>query len=220
MSSGGTRGRKIKAGLSAEEQDLWDHAASTMKPLRKAKGRVLDGADEAVFEPVAVKVRKGKGKAGLGAAGPLPGLPPVLGPVAVAKTVTKTPELAAFDRKSARRIRTGQVEIDARIDLHGMYQDEAHAALRRFLTSCYRNGARWVLVITGKGAPVRTGWFGDGGEPHGQEHGRAEPRGVLRRNVPRWLAEPDMRAIVVSYTQAAAGHGGEGAIYVQLRRAG
>ena len=99
-----------------------------------------------------------------------------------------------------------------------MYQDEAHAALRRFLTSCYRNGARWVLVITGKGGPQRTGWFGDGGEPHRHEHGRDEPRGVLRRNVPRWLAEPELRTIVVSYTQAAIGHGGEGAIYVQLRR--
>lgn len=212
---GSGRGRKIRSGLSEEEQALWDFAAESMQPLRKGKGRVLDGVDDAVFEPVAVRVRKGKVKPGEAAAA-LPGLPPA--PVPPATVAVKTPELAAFDRKSARRIRTGQIEIDARIDLHGMYQDEAHGALRRFLTSCYRNGARWVLVITGKGAPVRTGWFGDGGEPHRHDHWRDEPRGVLRRNVPRWLAEPDLRAIVVSYTQAAAGHGGEGAIYVQLRR--
>jgi DNA-nicking Smr family endonuclease len=213
MSSGSGRGRKTKTGLSDEEQELWDHAAASMKPLRKAKGRVLDGADEAVFEPVAVKARKkGKGAEGVAA---LPGLPAA---PAVAKKSAKTPELAAFDRKSARRIRSGQIEIDARIDLHGMYQDEAHAALRRFLFSCYSNGARWVLVITGKGAPRRTGWFSDEGDAHVHDHGRDEPRGVLRRNVPRWLGEPELRAIVVSYTQAAIGHGGEGAMYVQLRR--
>ena len=213
MSSSGGRGRRTKTGLSEEEQELWDHAAASMKPLRKAKGRVLDGADEAVFEPVAVKARK-KAKIVDGLAA-LPGLPAA---PAVAKKPAKTPELAAFDRKSARRIRSGQIEIDARIDLHGMYQDEAHAALRRFLFSCYSNGARWVLVITGKGAPRRTGWFSDDGDPHHRDLGRDEPRGVLRRNVPRWLGEPELRAIVVSYTQAAIGHGGEGAMYVQLRR--
>lgn len=215
MSSGGGRGRRTKTGLSDEEQELWDHAAASMKPLRKAKARVLDGADEAVFEPVAVKARKkAKGVEGLPA---LPGLP-VAPPTGAVKKPTKTPELAAFDRKSARRIRSGQIEIDARIDLHGMYQDEAHAALRRFLFSCYSNGARWVLVITGKGAPRRSGWFSDDGEAHTRDLGRDEPRGVLRRNVPRWLGEPELRAIVVSYTQAAIGHGGEGAMYVQLRR--
>ena len=214
MSSGGGRGRRTKTGLSDEEQDLWDHAAASMEPLRRSKARVLDGADEAVFEPVAVKLRKkGKGSEIVAA---LPGLPAA--PPAVAKKPVKTPELAAFDRKSARRIKTGQIEIDARIDLHGMYQDEAHGALLRFLFSCYSNGARWVLVITGKGAPSRSGWFSGDGEAHKLAHGRDEPRGVLRRNVPRWLGEPELRAIVVSYTQAAIGHGGEGAIYVQLRR--
>lgn len=213
MSSGGGRGRRPKTGLSEEEQELWDHAAASMKPLRRAKGRVLDGVDEAVFEPVAVKARKkAKHVEGLVA---LPGLPAT---PAAAKKPVKAPELAAFDRKSARRIRSGQIEIDARIDLHGMYQDEAHAALRRFLFSCYSNGARWVLVITGKGAPRRTGWFSDDGDAAHRDHGHEEPRGVLRRNVPRWLGEPELRAIVVSYTQAAIGHGGEGAMYVQLRR--
>ena len=179
-----------------------------------------------MFELVEVSTKRGT-KAALKTPPRLPGLParPVAPPAA--KTAHKTPELAAFDRKSARRIRAGHIEIDARLDLHGMFQEEAHSALRRFLFSCHANGARWVLVITGKGAPRRSGWFSDDGEPHRGDFGgdrgggnRDEPRGVLRRNVPRWLGEPDLRAIVVSYTQAAIGHGGEGAIYVQLRRRG
>ena len=221
---GPSRSRKPKTGLTVEEQDLWDHTAASMTPLRRAKDRVLDGADDAVFEPVQVATKRGVKAAEAGAT-LLPGLParPVMG--TAAKAVPKTPELSAFDRKSARRIRAGHILIDARLDLHGMYQAEAHGALRRFLVSCHGNGARWVLIITGKGAPRRTSWFADDGEPFGGHDGnrdghRDEPRGVLRRNVPRWLSEPELRAIVVSYTQAAIGHGGDGAIYVQLRKRG
>jgi DNA-nicking Smr family endonuclease len=105
--------------------------------------------------------------------------------------------------------------VEARIDLHGMRQSEAHAALRRFLFDAYAKGRRWVLVITGKGAPARSGRA-----PEEAEYGREEERGVLRRNVPRWLAEPELRAIVVGFTPAAVRHGGEGALYVQLRRPG
>jgi DNA-nicking Smr family endonuclease len=210
-------GRGTKAALTNEEQALWDHASQSMKPLRKPKGRVLDGADGAALEPV-VASAKARGKPGLDG---LPGLPkkPVLQPVPARVVAQVAPELAAFDRKSAKRLRAGHIEIDARLDLHGMYQDEAHAALRRFLLAGYANGARWMLVITGKGAPRRSGWFGENGEANACG-GYEEARGVLRRNVPRWLCEPDLRAIVVSYTQAAIAHGGEGAIYVQLRKRG
>ena len=117
-----------------------------------------------------------------------------------------------FTRKSARKLRSGQVEIEARIDLHGMRQNEAHAALRRFVLHCHNQDRRWVLVITGKGGPA------DARQNRDYGHSWSEPeRGVLRRNVPRWLAEPDLRAIVVSYTTAAIHHGGEGALYLQLR---
>lgn len=228
--SGGGRGKRPKSGLTAEEQLLWEHTARSMKPLRTAKSRVLDGADEAALEPVDVAPKR-RAKADKAAA-PLPGLPAA--PAAAAKKPAKTPELADFDRKAAKRLRGGRIEIEARLDLHGMREHEAHAELRRFLYSCQASGKRWVLVITGKGAPRRTGWFGDDGEPHvaqsdrgqGPDFGRDDPyggaasqrRGVIRRSVPRWLAEPDLRAIVVSYTQAAIQHGGEGAMYVQLRK--
>jgi DNA-nicking Smr family endonuclease len=134
-------------------------------------------------------------------------------PVPPSSHPKKVPPLADFNRKSARKLRSGQVEIEARIDLHGMRQSEAHTALRRFVLHCHSQDRRWVLVITGKGAPADRqralhGFEGAWGEPE---------RGVLRRNVPRWLAEPDLRAIVVSYTTAAIQHGGEGALYLQLR---
>jgi DNA-nicking Smr family endonuclease len=165
MKAGGKppgRGRKPKAGLTVEEQDLWDHAAASMKPLRRAKGRILDGADEAVFEPVEVTPKR-RVKAAIQTPPKHP--VPVIPPAVPAKPISRTPDLADFDRKSARRLRSGQIEIDARLDLHGMHQAEAHAALRRFLFSCHANGARWVLVITGKGAPRRSGWFSDSGDP-------------------------------------------------------
>ena len=121
------------------------------------------------------------------------------------------PELATFDRNSVRKIRGGRVEIEARVDLHGMRQDEAHAALRAFLGRCQSRGLRFVLVITGKGKPI-------GSENEFVFHPIAnEIAACLKRNVPRWLEEPDVRSIVVSYTTAAIRHGGEGALYVHLR---
>ena len=120
--------------------------------------------------------------------------------------------LADFDRKAVRRIRSGRIEIEARMDLHGMRQDEAYAALRGFLNSCHARGLRWVLIITGKGRASL-----DGDRELVTAGHLTAGRGVLRRSVPRWLAEPELRPIIVSYTTAATHHGGEGALYVQLR---
>jgi DNA-nicking Smr family endonuclease len=124
------------------------------------------------------------------------------------------PPIAAFDRKKVRKIRSGQVDIEARIDLHGMRQDEAHVALVGFLHRCQNKGQRWVLVITGKGK------LSDRYDEAPFDMTRQRERGVLKRNVPRWLDEPEIRALVVSYTTAAIQHGGEGALYVHLRKRG
>ena len=115
--------------------------------------------------------------------------------------------MAQFDRSSARKIRSGQKPIEARVDLHGMRQDEAHGELRAFLHRCQARGLRYVLVITGKGKASTSS----------DDMYVERERGVLRRNVPRWLEEPDLRRIVVSFATAAIQHGGEGAIYIQLR---
>jgi DNA-nicking Smr family endonuclease len=129
------------------------------------------------------------------------------------KTPPAAPPLSDLDRRKARKVGTGKVEIEGRIDLHGMRQAEAHAALRRFLLRCYAEGRRWVLIITGKGAPLRRSE-----DDAGLVSVRDDERGVLKRNVPRWLDEPELRAIVIGFTTAAIRHGGEGALYVQLRR--
>lgn len=89
--------------------------------------------------------------------------------------------------------------IEARLDLHGMTQDEAHRALTRFILRMHEAGRRAVLIVTGKGTRE------DGG-------------GVLRRAVPRWLAEPACRAVILAVSEAQPQHGGGGALYVLVRR--
>jgi DNA-nicking Smr family endonuclease len=103
------------------------------------------------------------------------------------------------DRSTAERFRRGQLAVEARLDLHGMTQEEAHRALVRFIRRGHEDGLRTVLVITGKGG------FGDA-------------RGVLRDAVPRWLNESDLRPRVLSCAWAQPKHGGAGALYVLLRR--
>jgi DNA-nicking Smr family endonuclease len=111
------------------------------------------------------------------------------------------PPLAPIGRRDRAKLSRGKQEIDARIDLHGMTQTRAHRALFGFLQRAHHEGSTFVLVITGKGK------LGD------------SERGVLRRQVPQWLALPEFRALVVGFEEAHIGHGGEGALYVRVRRA-
>jgi DNA-nicking Smr family endonuclease len=113
------------------------------------------------------------------------------------------PPLAPFGRRERLKLSRGRSEIDARIDLHGMTQLRAHRALLSFLQRAHADGATFVLVITGKG----------------KVGGTEEERGVLRRQVPNWLNLPEFRALVVGFEEAHIGHGGEGALYVRIRRA-
>lgn len=194
--------------LTDEDSHLWEHTASSLKPLKRKRGRVLDAAEPIEDIPprrLAPTEPETKTSSGAGRKVPAPPAPP--------PKPSAPPALNQFDRKAARRLRQGSIEIEARIDLHGMRQAEAHLALRRFLLSCHSRGLRWVLVITGKGGTRRQSddesadfWTG------------ASERGVLKRNVPMWLGEPELRAIVVSFATAAIPHGGEGALYIQLRK--
>jgi len=113
------------------------------------------------------------------------------------------PPLAPLGRRERSRLSRGRNEIDARIDLHGMTQTRAHRALLGFLQRAHHEGHTFVLVITGKG----------------KVGGSETERGVLRRQVPQWLSLPEFRTLVVGFEEAHVGHGGEGALYVRIRRA-
>ena len=102
-----------------------------------------------------------------------------------------------LDSRTDEKLRRGQMTIDGRVDLHGLGQDEAREVLNTFLLSGYHHGRRCVLVITGKGR--------DG-------------KGVLRTLVPEWLREGALANIVLRFYPARPQHGGQGALYVLLRR--
>ena len=113
--------------------------------------------------------------------------------------------VAGLDRRSAMRLRRGTLAVEARLDLHGMTQEEAHHALNGFLSAQIRAERRVVLVITGRG-------FSQSGREPG------ETGGILRRSLPRWLHEGANRERVLAYSPAQPRHGGNGAFYVLLRR--
>jgi DNA-nicking Smr family endonuclease len=113
--------------------------------------------------------------------------------------------LAPLELSTLRKLSRGRSEPEAKLDLHGMRQAEAHHKLRGFLHNAHAGGLRLVIVVTGKGL---TGATYD-----------PEQRGVLRRIVPQWLASPDLRHIVLGFTEASRRHGGNGAVYVRLRAA-
>lgn len=126
-------------------------------------------------------------------------------PVKPAAKPAPPPSLHPLDRRTRSRLARGTVAIDARIDLHGLTQAAAHRHLIHFLADAQADGARVVLVITGKGRQGESG---------------GEDRGVLRRMVPAWLAAPDLRPLVIGFDEAGRGHGGSGALYVRIRRKG
>jgi DNA-nicking Smr family endonuclease len=177
----GRKGRR----LSSEDIAIWDGVTRSVLPLRKRKPPV-----------VAVAVPETP---------PKPPRPAKAVAVALAVPVTRpipkiAPPAAALDRKTRQKIARGRDSIDARLDLHGHTQVEAHDVLLRFLRRTQAKGGRVVLVITGKG-------------------GRGDSdRGVLKRAVPLWLALPEFRTMVIGFDVAAASHGGEGALYVRLRK--
>ena len=116
------------------------------------------------------------------------------------------PPLAPIERRLKRDLSRGRAAIDGAIDLHGLSQAEAHQALRGFLRHSQAQGARLVIVVTGKGGAIDelSGWPNE--------------RGVLKRVTPQWLREPDLRSVVLGFEEAGRAHGGSGALYVRLRR--
>ncbi len=177
-----------KRGLSDEEHALWESVAKQTKPLRKKPRAAKPEAAAPAAEVLIAAKTAAPPK-------PLPSskIPRTAKPAA--------PPLAPLGRRERSQLSRGRKEIDARLDLHGMTQTRAHRALFGFLQRAHGDGMTFVLVITGKG-----------------KMGAESERGVLRRQVPQWLSLPEFRALVVGFEEAHIGHGGEGALYVRIRR--
>jgi len=186
-----------KKRLSDEDLALWQHVAAQAAPLKRARKKPAPRAKKS--EPAPEPPSKPK---------PETAKPSTKTPAAPAARLPSSPAPAqAPDRRTATRLKRGQIAIDAKLDLHGMTQSEAHEELRRFVAGSREAGRRCVLVVTGVGA-----------RGYGMEGGEGRGTGILRRSVPRWLAEPHLREAVLSFAPADQRHGGQGALYVLLRK--
>jgi DNA-nicking Smr family endonuclease len=228
--------------LTAEEAELWTaamrdakalrrqraverrHAAEQQSAARAFSGKVEPGfpSENATEQRVRAPFRfnrNGKGSNGLDAGEPAKGAERRISADRPARRAPSAPPppsndaaapaLSRFEERRRRKLARNAESIDARLDLHGMRQRQAHAALRGFLFASAARGDRNVLIITGKGTR--------GDLERGRDY-TVEERGVLRRLVPQWLADEAFQAIVLSYTAASIRHGGDGALYVRLRK--
>lgn len=169
--------------LSEEETRAWAKVAATVKRIGPQEASLPDF--QAALEAGEAELRAPKTTR---KSAPTP---PASEPPA-----PKTPVPPA-NRAGEKRVRRGKLDIAATFDLHGHTQLSAARALPAFLMAQQTDGARCVLVITGKGR---------------------EGQGVLRRNFLIWLESPEARALVSGYAESHPKHGGSGAFYVFLRR--
>ena len=186
------RRRPTPPPLDPDDRMLWERVAEQAKPLR----RKAPVAAEVPREPEAPRAARKKR--------------PVQPRKAEPAVTAKPPPPGAIDRRLTQRLGRGLRPVEARIDLHGMRQGEAQEALYDFLARSQAHGFGLVLAITGKGSVSAR-----------EEAGFMPDRniGILRRALPQWLALPRFRPLVVGFAPAHRRHGGEGAVYVQIRRA-
>lgn len=171
--------------LSPEEAELWRRVQRTAIPMPGRKITAIEPATDGRDMPGADAKTTGGNRVAMPRPAPEP------------RSAAAAPVISYLDDRTLRELRRGRLEIDAILDLHGMTQERAHAALSGFVSSNRARGSRIVLVITGKG---------EGGN------------GILRRMVPEWLRQPPLSGLVSAYRVAHASHGGKGALYVRLRK--
>ena len=186
MSEGGRR-------IRDEEAALWQRISRDVTPLPRVVVAPVEAEVPEEEAPPPPPPKKAKPRVKRAPAAiqtpPRPPTLPELDPIAP----------AGVDRRTARRLKRGQLPAEARLDLHGRTQDQAHDSLRDFIQESRMARRRCVLVITGKGSVAS----GKGG--------------VLRQMVPRWLNEPALRRHIIAITNAPESSGGTGALYVLLK---
>lgn len=186
--------------VSSEERALWDRVADTAQPLDPARPVVLPVPIGKKSKPVISpdplpRFQVGQKASHSRANDVLPG---------IAERLSRAP--VNMDNKAFGKMRRGKLKPEARIDLHGMTMDQAHPELLGFILNSQAMGRRLVLVITGKGK------LRDEGGPMPARHG------ILRHQVPQWMALPPISSAILQVTPAHLTHGGQGAYYVYLRR--
>jgi len=199
-----------KRDLTPKERALWDAVAKTTTPNPDRKPKPVPSP----VGPHADLIERPKHLCRM--AEPAPPTEP--------KSRQPAASLNNLDRRTADRFRRGQLVIDGRIDLHGLTRERAHGQLKQFIAKARVKGWRTVLVITGTGRgrsydgtplPISDApWERSASE----RFQMPTHTGVLRREVPLWLDEPDIRPHIVAVTTAQPRHGGAGALYVYLRR--
>jgi DNA-nicking Smr family endonuclease len=184
----GKRGTDIE-----NDEELWARVVQTAAPLKK--NRVTPALPAKPLPEPKQKSAAPKPEPKSSKSSPKPPIRP-----------SHAPSTGGLDRQTARRLGTGRLAVEARLDLHGMRQRDAHAALRKFVKWAVAKDYRHVLVITGKGGSAE------------EKKSFGEDRGVLRQAVPHWLIHGDLAPLIVSFSEAPRRLGGEGALYVRLRR--
>jgi DNA-nicking Smr family endonuclease len=189
--------------LSSDEAKLWRRVAKTTKPYKALPEAALSTdplLDKLVVvaKPLAPELPHlalKRAKATRVVQRPASSLPmkPIITPVA--------------DASGHKKVRRGKLDIDARIDLHGMRQIEAQTALAGIVARTRAQNGRCILVVTGKGRPI---------DP-GEDYITPQP-GVIKRRLPEWLGVSGIREHVSGYAPANAKDGGSGAFYVLLKR--
>lgn len=174
-----------KGGLSPEDDDLWRKVTRTVRPLARRSVTVARPLPMPLKPAEAITIR-----------------PPSTPTLKAVATPSKKALGSLADRSPEKRVRRGKLDVGAKLDLHGYTQDEARAALTRFLLHARADNVRVALVVTGKGGRLRSG--------------ETAP-GVLKQRLPEWLAGVDLRPLVSGYAEAHQRHGGGGAYYVFLK---
>jgi DNA-nicking Smr family endonuclease len=176
--------------------ELWDRVIEAIEPLRT---KSLNSPEQ--------PQKSGASKLPFRSASPLPVRPLKSGP-------PEPPKLTGLDRRTTQKLMRGQVQYEAKLDLHGLGIGEARMQLANFLAAARSQGNRLVLVVTGKGASpfARHTLHGD------TNYHVPERQGRLRRLVSDWLHEPEFRHHVSGFQPAHPKHGGGGAYYIRLRR--
>lgn len=184
--------------LSQEDKHIWSHFIQDIVPLKNRLNTSASHTEISLSSPKPDQDAKTQA---------------VLTKKSISLTVNSVqknvpqkvlPPLVSLETKVIRSLKKGKRDIEGKLDLHGMYQEEAYAAIRSFLLRSRSQGKTLVLIVTGKGNSFSSSPF--------------EQKGVLKRMLPHWLSLPEFRSFVVGFEEASIRHGGSGAYYVRLRK--